>query len=268
MGRVGICAFVKDEAIDLLEWIAYHLLVGFDHIVLFDNGSQDGGPQLIQNSLFASCVTIIDWSEKHGLFGQLSAYSHFCKHLAKSFEWVAFIDIDEFIVPLNDNSIKSALPQYDGFSGILVQWLSFGPSGHDKRPPGLVIENYCSRLPEAHGRCRWVKSLLRTGDIKGVGDGPHVFHVTGRLCNTRRETVPPFAQFPQSFHDVLVINHYFTKSREDWSAKLRRGFGMPGWGSHDYTLFEEHSKFAIVRDVRIQRFVPLVKQTIASATLD
>lgn len=261
MGPVGICAIFKDEAEDLLEWIAYHLSIGFDHIVLFDNGSVDGGAARVSNSPFAGFVTIIDWPERPG---QLSAYRHFCQHMAMSFEWVAFIDIDEFVHPLEDDSIKAVLPRYGSASGVLVEWLVFGPSGHVERPTGLVIENYDIRLPEDHPRCGWVKSILRVADIVDVRESPHVFDVSGKLCNTRGEWVPAHAWI-HPCHDVLVLNHYFTKSQEDWDTKTARGAVIlaEGRGYYRRREFEEHANAATERDDRIQRFVPLVKQVLA-----
>ena len=69
-------------------------------------------------------VTFIDWPP---LPGQLPAYTHFCEHLSGAFEWAAFTDIDEFIHPLEGLSIKEVLPRYRHCSGVLVEWLTFGP---------------------------------------------------------------------------------------------------------------------------------------------
>ncbi|MFO1028949.1 MAG: glycosyltransferase family 2 protein [Acetobacteraceae bacterium] len=59
MGRLAICAIFKNEASYLLEWIAYPRAIGFDHIVLYDNASTDGGAALIRSSWAASCTTVI-----------------------------------------------------------------------------------------------------------------------------------------------------------------------------------------------------------------
>ena len=45
----------------------------------------------------------------------------------------------------------------------------------------------------------------------------------GPACNSRGEEVLPYAIQPTECHDVMVINHYFTKSFEDWEFKRRRG---------------------------------------------
>jgi hypothetical protein len=262
MGPIAICAIFKDEAPDLLEWIAYHLSIDFDHIVLFDNGSTDGGAELVAASPFRQFVTIIDWPQRPG---QLPAYKYFCDHFAKFFAWAAFIDIDEFIHPLQETSIKAVLPRYGGVSGVQVQWLTFASSGHLGRPPGLVLENYTMRLPGDHERCLWVKPIVRPADILDVSTGPHFFDVTGELCNTRGEIVPPQAGYPPC-HDIVVINHYFTKSQEDWDGRYRRGGVVRAEvGAHYLPReFEEHDRAATVRDDRIMRFVAQVRRALGS----
>ncbi|MSO99917.1 MAG: hypothetical protein EXR07_02525 [Acetobacteraceae bacterium] len=45
---------------------------------------------------------MVDWPERPG---QLPAYRHFIDRFAYAFEWAAFIDLDEFLVPTRDDSI-------------------------------------------------------------------------------------------------------------------------------------------------------------------
>src|SRR5512140_3821709 len=123
MERLAICAIFKNEAPYLLEWIDYHRMVGFDHFVLYDNDSTDDGAARIQASPFARYVEIIPWPPRPG---QLVAYRDVIKNHARRFDWVAFIDIDEFIVPLETASVRELLIRYGGFSAVLINWLIFG----------------------------------------------------------------------------------------------------------------------------------------------
>src|SRR6516165_1286998 len=136
-GKLAGFAIFKDEAPYLLEWIAFHKMVGVDLFVLYDNGSTDGGPDLIRRSNFARNVTLIEWPDRPG---QMSAYRHFHANHAKDFTWAAFIDLDEFIMPVSGSSIRDILVRkvYNNYADILLNWLIFGPSGHTARPDGLV----------------------------------------------------------------------------------------------------------------------------------
>ena len=119
MDKIAICAIFKDEAPYLLEWIAFHRMVGVDLFVLYDNGSTDGGTDLVRRSSFAHNVTIIEWNDQPR---QISAYRHFHANYAKDFTWAAFIDLDEFITPVTGSSIRYILVRkvYEPYADILL----------------------------------------------------------------------------------------------------------------------------------------------------
>jgi O-antigen biosynthesis protein len=257
MDKIAVCAIFKDEAPYLLEWIAFHKMIGIDLFVLYDNGSTDGGPELIRRSSFARNVTLIEWSDRPG---QISAYRHFHANCAKDFTWAAFIDLDEFIMPVSGSSIRDILIRkvYEPYGDILLNWSIFGPSGHDRRPDGLVIENFTLRFPEDAEANRHVKSLVRTKDLIGIGSTPHIFDSARPTCNARGETVMSYAMQPVACHDVMVINHYFTKSVEEWEFKQRRGRGdsLEPYGNR---IFHDVRMQAVVQDTRALRFVPRLR---------
>ena len=254
MDRIAVCAIFKDEAPFLLEWLAFHKMIGVDLFFLYDNGSSDGGGELIRRSSFVRNVTLIDWPERPG---QLSAYNHFRVNHARRFTWAAFIDIDEYIMPLAGSSIRDILMRkvYQPYAAILLQWLVFGPSGHDRRPDGLVIENYTRRLPQTDDASRHVKTLVQTEQLLGIDYTPHAAECSGPACNTRGEHVLPYAIQPTECHDVMAINHYFTKSLEDWEFKRCRGRG-DSLDPYQERLFSDVASQAVIEDTRAVRFVP------------
>jgi hypothetical protein len=260
-GPIAICAIFRDEAPFLLEWIAYHVLIGVDHFVLYDNDSTDGGAALIRNSRFAEHVTLIDWADDPG---QITAYRDFRVRHAGRFEWVAFIDVDEFILPLATDSLLDVLgaPLYTGFSAIQVNWLVFGPSGHNRRPSGLVIENYTRRVEYAHQMNGHVKSIVRCHDLFEIFDTPHIFYTTATQCNVAGRLVNLQAIADTPCFDTLVVNHYFTRSRQDWRMKLRRGRADTDDPKRHYrmAMFDTLARDATVEDRRIARFASDVKK--------
>jgi len=262
MDKIAVCAIFKDEAPYLLEWIAFHRMIGVDLFVLYDNGSTDGGPDLIRRSSFARNVRLIEWSDRPG---QISAYRHFHANHSQDFTWVAFIDLDEFILPVTGASIRDILIRkaYDGCADILLNWLIFGHSGHVSRPAGLVIENFTRRIPDQAAANRHVKSLVRTKDLIGIGSTPHIVECRRPTCNTRGETVLSHAMQPVACHDVMVINHYFTKSAEEWVVKRQRGRGdsLDPYGDRIFTDVEQE---ATVEDTRALRFVPRLRALLAA----
>jgi hypothetical protein len=64
MLKIAVCAIFKDEASYLLELIAFHRMIGVDLFVLYDNGSTDGGAELVRRSSFARNVTLVEWADR------------------------------------------------------------------------------------------------------------------------------------------------------------------------------------------------------------
>lgn len=261
MDTIGICAIFKNEAPFLLEWIAFHAALGVDRFVLYDNGSEDGGADRIRKSELGRRVTLIDWPDRPG---QMSAYRDFVAHHASGFAWVGFIDLDEFIHPLEGNSLRHLLaqPRYERFSAVLLNWAMFGPSGHERRPEGLVVDSYFQRLPIDDEGNRHVKTLVRSTHLLGVGPTPHVFPTTGPSCNAAGEETPSHAIQESVCHRAIVLNHYYTRSREDWDTKLRRGRAdAPDESAARYHrgMFDMLAEKSTVEDRRITRFVPRLR---------
>ncbi len=50
----------------------------------------------------------------------MAAYQNFINIYARCFEWVAFIDLDEFLHPTEADSLTDLLPLYDSYSAVLV----------------------------------------------------------------------------------------------------------------------------------------------------
>jgi hypothetical protein len=97
-----IATMVKNGRQRILEWITYHLAIGFDRIVVFTNNSTDGTDALLA-SLGDPRVVVVPfpytpfpgwhWNSIQRIELCLSA-----NLLRNCSEWVCFTDIDEFIL--------------------------------------------------------------------------------------------------------------------------------------------------------------------------
>ena len=226
-------------------------MIGFDHFVLYDNKSGDSAASLLRETPYRDSVTIIDWPEEPG---QLAAYQHYVDYFRNSFEWTAFIDLDEFVHILDGRTVRDLLRDYAGHSAVLIQWLMFGWSGWTSRPLGLVIENYTMRAPDDSPGNLHVKSIVRNEALIQAGPTPHVLRVLGSVCDARGEKCPNESIQRQACHERAVINHYFTKSRQEWAAKLRKGKATSIKRDEQYPveMFEHVAASARVSDERLK----------------
>src|ERR1700677_829122 len=55
----SVCAIFKNEATYLREWLEYNLLIGVDHIYLYNNGSTDDSLIVLEPYVKNGTVTVI-----------------------------------------------------------------------------------------------------------------------------------------------------------------------------------------------------------------
>jgi hypothetical protein len=266
MKPLAVCAIFRNEGPFLLEWIAYHRAVGFDFFVLYDNDSDDGGADIIRASPLAQHCAVIQWSHHPG---QLAAYRDFIQNYSGNFAWVAFIDLDEFLLPLVGEGIPSLLQKWRDFSAVLVSWRIFGPAGWIEPPDGLVIENYDLRSADELPVNHHIKSIVQCADLLDVTPNPHEFAVRGAVCNTAGRAVSNIAIQPEPCHQNLVLNHYVTRSRRDWMAKIRRGSAMFANVGLAYKeeLFEHFAEVSRIKDETIKTWAPAVRARLRGDSL-
>ena len=216
-GYLAGCAIFKDEGPYLAEWIEFHLLVGFDHLFVYDNRSEDDFAQVLAPYLADGVVTLIDWPEYPG--GQLTAYDHCLRTQGGNWRWIAFIDLDEYVFSPELRPVPEILGRYEDLPAIGALWALFGTSGHLRRPSGLAIESYVQRfIGRRHPR--QFKSIVDPSAVTRAY-GPHSFAFRDPSWPS---PVPRFAQWSE-----LRVNHYLTRSEEEYRAKLATpdAFGKP-----------------------------------------
>lgn len=59
--RTAVCVFVRDEERDFAEWLAYQLAVGFDAVLVYNNGSADRTPDIARAISASHDVRLTDW---------------------------------------------------------------------------------------------------------------------------------------------------------------------------------------------------------------
>ena len=223
--ELAICAIAKNEARYLLEWIAYHRLVGVQHFLIFDNESNDGTSEMLERLADRSLIHRVPWPTEPGAAPQNAAYAEGLRRLRGQAKWIAFIDLDEFLNPLEGGSVPSIMADYEGAGGLVVPWRIFGSSGETAWRDDLVIRRFTHRAEETHPVNGHVKTIARSDCIAQVSvhtpilsQGQLVdefFIVAGLDSDPNVHTVPTARR--------LVLNHYFGKSWEEWVAKRARG---------------------------------------------
>lgn len=221
-----ICAIGKNEAPYVLEWCCYHLSNGVDRIYYHDNGS-DNTEAILKPLIDQDLVIYRKVSRPKP---QMYVYNNFNYNKIVDTRWCAYIDVDEFIVPKTKQNITEELKQFEDLSALAIAWKVFGSSFVEKRnSKKLVMETYikCSTHINDDQRPSHYKTIADPKCTKTNLNNPHIIYPRPPkvIKNELREIVRgPFTNYPPS-HKYFQLNHYYTKSYEDWERKMKRGGG-------------------------------------------
>jgi hypothetical protein len=257
--KLAICAIFRDEARYLEEWIAFHRLVGVERFYLYDNRSTDDWRGALAPELAEGVVEVIDWPREPG---QMSAYADCLARHRTDTRWIAFIDIDEFLFSSTGRSLPDVLQGFRTWPGVAVCSRYFGIGGWDEPPDGLVTESYLMRAPDDFKPNTLVKSIVFPRMTARPTDIPHhfVYHYSRSAAGEDGRPAPHGDRIPPTV-DLLRINHYYTRSRAEYEAKLA---APSGFGDRAANLRTADPRLPPdeVRDETILRWVPFVRRAL------
>lgn len=238
---------MKNEGPFILEWVAYHLSIGFDHILVYTNDCEDGTDKILNRLEKMGVVTHRDNARTRGQrpAHQVRAYRKAPKEqVYQDSDWVAVIDADEFInVHVGDRSIRALTAAVPEANCISLTWRLFGSSDQTFFSDGLLTEKLLRAAPQhcpSPMQAWGMKSIHRTNAVDIIGchrpkkvpgdDWTALDWVNG--CG---------APMPDSYHvgnwrmtretagyDLAQVNHYAIRTRENYLLKAARGRGYTG----------------------------------------
>lgn len=259
---VSICGIFKNEAPYLKEWIEYHLMMGIDHIFLYNNNSEDNFLDIIKPYIDENKVTLIQWEKNQA---QMEAYQDCINRFKDKTNWLGFIDIDEFIVPKNGVTIKDFLKQNESRCGsLMIYWKFFGSGGFDNRDISKPVTKdflYCWPKYTNIGKC-----FFNTDFDFDPSKSSHSFLHHEFWAQEKNKEIPPmntsgnlvfFGKHEIDSNDEsLQINHYFTKSKHEYIFKKTKGDVYFKVNPHDDEYFKYHNEKCSAIDERIQQYLP------------
>ena len=222
---LAVTAIVRNEGRYLREWIEFQRLMGAEQVYLYDNGSTDDTTTVLGPFVAEGFVTVIPWAEfDDDAMPQRQAYAHALCNFGPEFRWMAIIDLDEFLFPVKALTLVEALSDYEDCPCVCVPWFLFGFSGHDSPPEDLTIAAYTRRAlfppPQGIKTGMW-KSIVHPAAVAAV-DTPHMFVLTnghiGGMDEKRQAVAKGIVSVPPP-GAVLRINHYITRSRQEFGQK-------------------------------------------------
>ena len=163
---------------------------------------------------------------------------------------------------------QEQLKAFEKYPGIGANWLVYGPNGHDRRPEGLVMDNYTTTLADynAEINCH-IKSIVQPQKVFTVFH-THYAVYKGKEYAVSEDGIAVDNYGMRAFsrknhHDIFRINHYLTRSLEDLVDKCQRGRadGAPN-ADYEYTL--KQVSYPLTVDYSVKPYADIVRKRMGS----
>lgn len=235
----SIMACARCETQYITEWLLYHQSIGFDHVFLYCN---DDDPADLYGNVLPFCrgdapfVTFHHFPYRGQQFYMMM---HGLRHYQGETKWIAFLDIDEFLVLPNVDNIKRFLsvcpPHWDA---IHINRMRFGNNFHEVGPNSSVLRSYTRHEDRLHHSTKTIVRSARV-DIPSITqrvafwqNWNGVFGIDFVAVNVlgcpMREVLGvddgvayvKSAETQTRIRSVAVVNHYVFRSVYDYERKM------------------------------------------------
>ena len=271
--KVSVCAIFKNEAPYLREWIEFHKIIGINHFYLYNNNSTDNYQEILKPYVDENIVTLIQWPKVHA---QMESYDHCIKNYKDETEWIAFIDLDEFIVPNSTDTIYDFLKPFQKNRGtVLAYFKMFGSSGlveRDINSPvtkdftqcyqkslniGKLFYNTAYNLDFSYPKNDSMHQMYANYNGKTLVPVNCFDKITTMGINKINKKYLVNGKYP------IQINHYVTKSLNEYKARLSKGDAFFKLEVKT-DLFNQHDRLSNFTDDSINRFLPELYKRLGS----
>jgi hypothetical protein len=257
--ELGLFVMAKNEGDYLEEWIKYHHSIGVDVFYVYDNESTDNTYEVLKPYIDSG---LVKYKKIKGKGRHLDCYNMTINNERKKCKYIGFIDADEFIYVEEGLDLKKeinkAFESKKDIGGVVFNWMIFGSSHilqKDNRP---VTQKFLYHSNQDFEENYHVKGIVNPRLIMDYRNTHFAIYRKGYFAyNLSGEKV--IGPFNLNMSNLKIrINHYFTRSKDEFIAKRNRGLSdQPGIRS-----LEEFEKFDRneIYDDSMLRFSEIVKK--------
>ncbi len=241
-GQVGLLAIMKNESMNIVEWLDHYKWQGVDQIFLIDNASTDDSVKKVKAYSDDGFVELYFRAEPHR---QVQHYRRVLEEaeIKKRVEWLIVADLDEFWYAKEGTLKQYLLDMSDDIDLVYAPWRMFGSSGLSEHPDS-VRKCFTLRWPlSAKEPTKWV---VRTSSL-----------VTSNQINIHKVHGIDSGRVLMD-SDGIRLNHYVIQSKSYFeSVKMTRGDVAKSkmQNIRDWDYFNKYDSPATVYDDDILRFL-------------
>ncbi len=256
--NLSLVLIIKDEASYIEEWINYHRIVGVNHFFIYDNESNDNLYQLLKPYIDAGIVDYIFWKGKQQ---QLNAYNHAIHNFKLKTKWLGFIDSDEFIVPIEKKTIPEVLEDIKPKWGLQINWCMYGDNNQEIKTDEFVIKRFTKHAKLEYPSNKLCKQIINPRAVYFVRAHDAYFIKNNHSIDENGKKAGTFSKKPSM--NKIRINHYYTKSKEEFLNKIKRSdviFGNLNSKLDDFYNINKGRND--IEDDIMEKYIPLIKDEI------
>lgn len=218
--KTAVCTCIKDENDYLKEWIDWNLKAGFDHIYLYeDNGSKSHKSitDLYPKQVTLQSINVVKDEPITIERRQRQTYDYSINTLKDKYDWIAFIDADEFIDFEQGYDLHKLLKEYDSYPAIMLSWMLYNANGRINKPNCGVVEAYPNPTKNILYTSIWFNAMWTIKSIVNTKYNPEFIniHLAKDAVNMKEGTKPKLKIFKKAW-----LRHYYTKSWEEWVWRI------------------------------------------------
>ena len=259
--QLAIASIFQNEAPYLKEWIEFHKLLGVQHFYLLNNFSTDNYKEVLDPYIKNGVVEIFNWFVPVGKDGrwQLSGFNFILNFVRGKVKWLALIDLDEFLFPVQHNNLLQFLAEYENFSGVCANWVMYGTSNvKSLQPNDLQIETLTYRAEVNHRENLHVKSIIKPDFVMSFSSPHYANYKPGHYQVTANKAKfrGPFS--PTVAIDKLRINHYCTRD-EKYFHQVKIPRRLHDMGEPAHKCLARNALINKIQDKVIFKYIPQLK---------
>lgn len=239
---IAVVTTMKNEGPFILEWIAYHRMIGIEKFIVYTNDCNDGTDDLLR--LLASKGVV---EHRENPYREMKLKPQHAALAAADSEpliagasWVICMDVDEYInVKIGDGTISALFEAVPDANLISLTWRLFGNSDIQTFDPGPIIGQFDHCAPEMTRKPHqaWgFKTLYRNNGIfrkLGVHRPKGLVASLSSEVNWVNGSGKPMPEniyrtawrssLSTVGYDLVQLNHYAVRSAESFLVKRDRG---------------------------------------------
>lgn len=243
---LSVLTAVRDENEYLKEWLDYHISIGVEHFYIYDNESAEPIQKYLEDIQYEQLgkVTVIPW--KTSTHTQQDTCNHWLTTYGKETIWFICMDIDEFvkIKEGQNRTLIEFLNDNSTYGSLKCKWKHFTADGRVNKTSEPVMERF--------------KTETTWSDWKQGGKYFAQSDKVGHFISYVPQVMPniPVVDFDNKIiNDFYQLNHYYTRSYEEYIQKIKRGSVNPNFMRRYQEFFEVNPDMAYLNTGKhIQQF--------------